>query len=67
MVYSQQTATFYGGEKARAKVEDPGWVFIRHWSKRRIPFEMVHDKLLDRRTPGSIPDADSTEYRGALG
>lgn len=47
LVYSQRTAQYYGGEQARAKVEDP----IRGWYQAlieaRIPFEMVHDELLD--------------------
>jgi hypothetical protein len=47
MVYSQQTATFYGGQKARAKVEDPALGYYQSLVEARIPFEMVHDRLLD--------------------
>ncbi|HEX5423535.1 MAG TPA: beta-galactosidase trimerization domain-containing protein [Candidatus Acidoferrales bacterium] len=47
IVYSQQTATFYGGENARSKVEDPALGFYQALVEARIPFEMVHDGLLD--------------------
>jgi hypothetical protein len=47
IVYSQQTAMFYGGEDARSKVEDPALGFYQALVEARIPFEMVHDRLLD--------------------
>ena len=47
LVYSQQTAMFYGGEQARVKVEDHALGFYQALVEARIPFDMVHDRLLD--------------------
>lgn len=47
MVYSQQSAMYYGGQHAREKVEDAALGFYQALIEARIPFEMVHDKLLD--------------------
>jgi hypothetical protein len=47
MVYSQQTAWYYGGERARARVEDHTLGWYQALVEARIPFEMVHDRLLD--------------------
>ena len=47
MVYSQQTAEFYGGSRARAKVEDHTLGMYQALIEARVPFEMAHDRLLD--------------------
>ena len=47
MVYSQQTAQFYGGERARQKVEDHTLGYYQALIEARVPFEMVHDQLMD--------------------
>lgn len=47
MVYSQQTAWYYGDEHAEAKVENYALGWYQALVESRIPFEMVHDQLLD--------------------
>lgn len=47
IVYSQQTAEFYGGAQAHAKVEDHTLGVYQALIEARIPFEMVHEGLLD--------------------
>jgi hypothetical protein len=49
LVYSQQSARFYGGPRARAKVEDHLLGWYQALIEARIPFEMVHDRLFDAR------------------
>jgi hypothetical protein len=47
LVYSQQTAWFYGGERASSKVEDHTLGMYQALVEARLPFEMVHDRLLE--------------------
>jgi hypothetical protein len=47
LVYSQQTAWFHGGPRARETVEDHALGWYQALVEARIPFEMVHDRLLD--------------------
>ncbi|MBI3280289.1 MAG: beta-galactosidase trimerization domain-containing protein [Acidobacteria bacterium] len=47
VVFSQQTAKFYGAEQARAKCEDHILGWYQALVEARIPFEMVHDRKLD--------------------
>ena len=47
LVYSQQSAWFYGGEEARQKIEEPALGFYQALVEGRIPFEMVNDRCFD--------------------
>jgi Hypothetical glycosyl hydrolase 6/Beta-galactosidase trimerisation domain len=47
IVYSQRTAWFYGGDQARANVEDYALGWCQALTEMRVPFEMVHDQLMD--------------------
>ena len=67
LVYSQQTAWFHGGPRAREKVEDHALGWYQALVEARIPFEMVHDRLLDAEHLRRVQDADPAEHRRALG
>jgi len=54
LVYSQQTAWFYGGPRAQQKVEDHALGWYQALIEARIPFEMVHDQLLDAEHIGQF-------------
>ena len=47
LVYSQQSAWFYGGEDARQKIDEPALGIYKALIEARIPFEMVNDRCLD--------------------
>lgn len=46
VVYSQQTAKFYGGPQAGERVEAHIQGVYQALTEARIPFEMVHDRML---------------------
>jgi hypothetical protein len=54
LVYSQQTAASYGWPDATSRVEDPELGFYEALIEARIPFEMVHDGLLDEEHLGQF-------------
>ena len=47
LVYSQQTAWFHGGSTRGQSIEDHALGWYQALIEARIPFEMVHDRLLD--------------------
>ena len=47
LVFSQQTAWYYGDEHAESEVEDYALGWYQALIESRIQFEMVHDQLLD--------------------
>jgi hypothetical protein len=47
LVYSQQTAWFHAEERARQHTEDATHGWYHALIEARVPFEMVHDRLLD--------------------
>jgi hypothetical protein len=46
IVYSQTTAWWYGGKDAQSKVEDYALGWCGALTESRIPFEMVHERML---------------------
>jgi hypothetical protein len=53
VVFSQQTAKFYGGSEAARRVEDHINGIYQALVESRVPFEMIHDRKL----------ADATRFR----
>ena len=53
LVYSQQTAWYYGGEHVAANVENHALGWYQALIESRIPFDMVHDHLLGREALAS--------------
>lgn len=47
LVYSQQTYRYYGAPQARQKVDDHINGYYQALIEARVPFEMVHDQLMD--------------------
>ena len=47
LVFSQRTARYYGGAQAQARVEDHVLGMYQALIEARVPFEMVHDGMLD--------------------
>lgn len=47
MVYSQQTGMYYGGTEKQSKVADHELGMYQALVEARVPFEMVHDGLLE--------------------
>lgn len=47
LVYSEQTRDFYGRDEAEARVDDHVKGMYQALLEARVPFEMVHDALLD--------------------
>ena len=66
MVYSQQTAAYYGGDQAGAKVENASLGYYQALVEARIPFDMVHDQLLDAEKIDRYRVLIFAEYRGAF-
>ena len=55
LVYSQQTAQLYGGDHAHERfLEDYTLGYYQALIESRIPFEMVHDQLLDAEHTASL-------------
>ncbi len=63
VVYSQQTSWFAAGERgAPGGVEDASLGWHQALMEARIPFEMVHDRLLDPEHLAPFLDAHPAQY-----
>jgi hypothetical protein len=54
MVYSQQTAWFHPDERGRQHTEDATHGWYHALIEARLPFEMIHDRLLDAEHLGAF-------------
>ena len=59
LVYSQQTAWFYRGPQAGRRSKTTRSAGTRRSIEARIPFEMVHDRLLDAEHRRAVQDPRS--------
>ena len=66
MVYSQQTGHYYGGTSAAEKVENHALGYYQALIESRIPFQMVHDGLLEPEYIDRYKVFGLPEYSGVV-